>query len=497
MIKEAIKEVMRELKTREQEQGPDEPSPGEPSLQPRMEARLGKWKYVLIAVTIAIVVVVGVRIFQTLYKPIKADTDQAVLTVTVDEAKRESVHIHLTLAGTVWAWDPLTIGAEIGGLRIATVDVEEGDIVKKGQVLLTLNSNMIRAQIEKEQARLQRAEINLQKVKQPNRQMDINRIKAVVAQASAVVSQEQANVVRAKANLKNATNNVIRYRSLSKDGAVSALELDARETQVSTCEADVHNSEQRLTAALFAKMQAEENLKLALEGGMKQDVQMAEADIKEIKANLRNLDAQLQQTIIRAPSHGLITKRLAHIGDISVANEDCFQMVRDNRFEVRAQVPEQDLSKLRPGQEVQFKGASGGSKIVGKLREISPMVDPNTRLAMARIDIPFEKGWLPGMFVSGIVDLGEIMSVVVPAPAVVDKDGRKIVYILEGDNKVYGRQVEAGERVGDVVEIRNGLKVGDKVVTTGSGFLKDGDSVRVGSADEASVEAPTHSGDSK
>lgn len=438
------------------------------------------WKTITLVTVFLVCTALGIRIYQNFSKPIKDDGDKAVLTVTVEPVTSKSVHRTLKLAGTVWAWDPLTIGAEVGGLRIDDVKVEEGDLVKRGQVLATLNSSIIRAQLDRERAKLRRAHINLEKTKQPNRPMDINRIRAIVAQAAAVVSQEESNVVRAKANLRNAQLSVVRYRNLRKEGAVSAEDLDNKETAETTANADHRNSLQRLEAARFAHTQASENLKLAMEGGMAQDIDMAHADIAETQASVKQLEAQVAQTIIKAPTDGLITKRLAHIGDVAKANEDLFQMVRDNRYEIRAQVPEQDLAFLKAKQQVKFIGAAGATAN-GIIREISPEVDSNTRLATARIDIPYEPklGWRPGMFVSGLVDLGELNALVVEGPSLVDKDGRKIVYVLEGENRVFSREVKTGERAGDYVEILSGLKSGEKVVTTGSGFLKDGDTVRV------------------
>ncbi|MDZ4838009.1 MAG: efflux RND transporter periplasmic adaptor subunit [Candidatus Melainabacteria bacterium] len=439
------------------------------------------WKPIAIVVTLLVCTALGIRIYQNFSKPIKDDGDKAVLTVTVEPVNNKAVHRTLKLAGTVWAWDPLTIGAEVGGLRIESVRVEEGDLVKRGQVLATLNSSIIRAQLEKERAKLRRTHISLEKTKQPNRPMDINRIKAIVAQASAIVSQEESNVLRAKANLRNAQMSAARYQALRKDGAVSAEDLDNRETSATTANADHGTALQRLEAARFAQTQEHENLKLAMEGGMSQDIDMAKADIAEIQASVKQLEAQVAQTIIKAPSDGLITKRMAHIGDVTMANEDLFQMVRDNRYEVRAQVPEQDLSYLRAKQLVKFLGAAGDT-MNGVIREISPTVDTNTRLATARIDIPYDprSGWRPGMFVSGLVDLGEITALVVQGPSVVDKDGRKIVYVLEAENRVFSREIKTGDRTGDFVEVLSGLKAGEKVVTTGSGFLKDGDTVRLG-----------------
>ena len=442
---------------------------------------LGKWKWPIIIVTALILIFGGFRIAANLIKAPKESTDKAVLTVSTSQAIPRKIHRHVKVTGTIWAWDPLTIGSEIGGLRIETVPVEEGDIVQKGQVLATLNSALIRADLEQKRAQLNHATINLEKTKQPNRPMDIARLRAALAQAQAVVSQEEANVTRAKANLRNASNNTKRYAALRKEGAVSAEDLDNRTTTEQTNRADLKNAEQRLTAARFAYDQAKEILKLALEGGMEEDIQMARAQISELQAAVKHDEAQLAQTVIRAPTDGLIIKRLAHIGDISVANEDMFQIVRENRFEVRAEVPEQDLAHLSSGQQVVFERAGHADQTIeGTVREISPLVDRDTRLATVRIDIPYKKGWLPGMFVSGLVDLGESEALTVPQVAVLDKDGRKIAFVLEPEKgQVFSKTIKPGERSGKYVEVLSGLEKGDRVVSRGAGFLKDGDHVRV------------------
>jgi HlyD family secretion protein len=264
------------------------------------------------------------------------------------------------------------------------------------------------------------------------------------------------------------------------------MDLDNKVMMQETAQADLRTAEESLVAAKFIKDQAVERLKLAQEGGMAEDIDMARSELAEKTATVKHIQAQLAQTVIKAPTHGLIVKRLAHIGDITVANEDLFQMVRENRFEVRAQIPEQDLAILKPGQKVEFSSAHG-AKITGTIREISPLVDSDTRLATARIDIPYEKGYLPGMFVSGITDLGEVTAVAVPSTAVLDKDGRKVVYVLQG-NKVFSRVVKVGESTNNYLEILSGAEQGDQVVTRGGGFLKDGDIVRV--SQEATVTAP-------
>ena len=83
------------------------------------------------------------------------------------------------------------------------------------------------------------------------------------------------------------------------------------------------------------------------------------------------------------------------------------------------------------------------------------------------------------MFVAGVVDLGKKSSLTVPSKAIIDRDGRKIVFTLKED-KVYARPVKTGDSTGELTQIIDGVKKGEQVVVTGGGFLKDGDIVRVG-----------------
>lgn len=431
-------------------------------------------------VVLSLFIVIGaVQAVVSILRPAKDAGATASLTVAVEPAAYRQMERKLGITGTVWAWDPLSIGAEVGGLRIETVNVEEGAFVKKGQVLATLNSSILRAQLDRELARLKHSRANLGKTIQPNRKQDISALQFAVEQTSAQVREADAYLERAKANLENARSNSGRYAALHKEGAVSAEEADAKSTLLKTNEAELLHAQNEVSAARFVNKQSQERLSQAVEGGRVEDIQMSQATVAETQANIKALQAQIAQTVIRAPSDGWITKRDAHIGDISTANESLFNMVRDNRLEIRAQVPERDLARLKPEQMVDITGVlPGGASIAGKIREISPLVDVDTRLGMVRIDIPFNKDIHPGIFVHGQVSLGNQEVMTVPASAIVDRYEHSCVFLVEGD-KVYSRSVTGGERFGEFVEVTSGIKPGELVVVSGAGFLKDGDVVRI------------------
>ncbi len=120
-------------------------------------------------------------------------TPTPVLTVTSQPATMQSVVRLLSVHGSVSAWDPVSVGATAGGLEVKSVLVEEGQLVKQGQLLATLDSAQLQAQIESERARLAASIATVSKSIQPNRPEDINGLAAAVAQAQATCGRSTSS----------------------------------------------------------------------------------------------------------------------------------------------------------------------------------------------------------------------------------------------------------------------------------------------------------------
>jgi len=403
-----------------------------------------------------------------------------VLTVTAEKATLRPMPRNIKVNGTIWPWDPLTLGSQVSGLSIQEILVDEGQVVKKGQVLARLDSSVLQAQLDQEKARLQVNQAALSKAIQPNRIEDIYGLRDAVAQAGASIAQEKSGLQRAQANLHNALENSRRYSDLVRQGAVSAQDAGNRETDAQLAEADVRSAEQRVRAAQFSHSQATQRYNMAMIGGRREDVQMSRANVSASQATVRQLEAQIAQTIIRSPVDGLIMRRDAHLGDISSTSKSLFSIVRDNRLELRAQVAEQDLVKLQPGMQVDITGSATGKAVKAIVREISPLIDQDTRLGTVRIDVPASAGFKPGNFVRGDIQLGNSQVLTVPSQAVLTKNDESFALVLNAENQAQSHIVKTGNRSSNMVEILDGLTPQDTVIVKGAGFVKDGDYVRVG-----------------
>jgi hypothetical protein len=110
-------------------------------------------------------------------------------------------------------------------------------------------------------------------------------------------------------------------------------------------------------------------------------------------------------------------------------------------------------------------------------------VDPQTRAALVYVDLPASPGMASpakaGMFARGEFDLGHSSALTVPQQAVVVRDGFSYVFKLGTDQRVNQVKVSTGRRLGDRVEVTQGLDANATVVASGAGFLNEGDTVRV------------------
>ncbi|MFN8578705.1 MAG: efflux RND transporter periplasmic adaptor subunit [Candidatus Sericytochromatia bacterium] len=375
-----------------------------------------------------------------------------VLTVTAINPSIKNIEKTLSVTGNLSAWDMVYAQASANGLKVINIFAEAGQNVTKGQVLVQLDDSMLKAQLSSAKARLINAQAQLQKIKNPNREQDILR--------------QRASLQQAKANLDNARENAKRYQSLYEQGAVSRFDLDSRNTSLETAQAFYNQEEQRLNL-LFA-------------GSRTEDISIAQASVLDVQAQIQQIEVQLSQTVVKAPDSGLIQERQVHLGDISSSVAKMFSIVRNNRFELQAKVPESDLKNIKVGASVKISSdVDSKIKTFGNIRQIGPGVDAVTRQAIVKIDVDYVAGMQTGQFLRGIVNLGKNTSLVIPSKSILNQEGITKVYSVDEKSYANLKTVEVGIRDGEYVEVKSGLTKNDKIIIDGIGFLRDGDFVKV------------------
>ncbi len=283
--------------------------------------------------------------------------------------------------------------------------------------------------------RLTRVNVNVgDQVKRGQVLAEINSdtIRADLAASKASYAEAQAVLADAAANLK-------RVQQLKNTGAISVQESAQYQTSQATAQA-------RLDAA---------------------------------KAQIESNELRLTQTKVVSPDNGVISARSATVGSLAQTGQELFRLIRDHRLEWRAEVTTTDLYKLRQGMDAEIISPDPTQpKIKGKVRMIAPVIDPQTRYGIVYVDLPSTQAVRMGMFVKGEFNLGEKSALTLPQSALLLRDGFTYIFTVDRHNRVTQQKVTIGRRLGNRVEILD-LPANVKVVSSGTGFLSDGDLVSI------------------
>jgi RND family efflux transporter MFP subunit len=244
-----------------------------------------------------------------------------------------------------------------------------------------------------------------------------------------------------------------------------------------------------------ANAERERALELADSGGVSEQevtqrvtvAQVAAARLSASQAQLSARELDLQRADVAAPDDGTISARNALPGMVGTPGLELFRIIRRDRLEWRGELTAAQLVRAAPGQQVLLT-LPGGARAIARIRHVAPSMDMQTRLAVVYADIEQGEAARAGTYVNGRIVLGQIPALVVPASAIVVRDGESFAFALtsqDEEQRVRQQRVEVGRRRGRDVEILSGLSEGDRVAAQGAGFLDDGDRVRVVSeADE-------------
>ena len=389
-------------------------------------------------------------------------------SVTVAQVTSETVSRRLDATGSVAAFEMNPVMSQATGLQIQQVLVEEGQVVKAGQLLARLDDSVLQAQLSQAQASVAQAEARLAELRAGSRNEEIARAKEAVKSAESAVTA-------AESDLELARTRVDRNKMLQAEGAIARDRLDEVYNQERSSRSQLEQAQARLREAnqQLAQLQA---------GPRREVITQAEAQLAQAQAQVQSTIAQLNNTRIVAPVSGKIAERNARVGDVTSGSQTLFKIIENGRLELIVNVPETQLPQIQPGQSVTITSDADSSlQLSGKVREIDPMIDEASRQAQVKIDLPASAALKPGMFLRASITTSAAQGLTLPAKAILPQsDGSAIAYILQPDNTVKAQAVEVGELLGDNrVEIKSGLSVGDGVVVKGAAYLKDGDKVNV------------------
>ncbi|MDO7559703.1 MAG: efflux RND transporter periplasmic adaptor subunit, partial [Paracoccaceae bacterium] len=208
-----------------------------------------------------------------------------------------------------------------------------------------------------------------------------------------------------------------------------------------------------------------------------QSLAAARAQLELAQAQMGNVELELKRTNVVAPVAGKIVSRNAQVGSVaSAVGLPMFTLTRDNALELRANVAESDLLRIKLGQTVTMRAVGTRETLSGKVRLIEPSIDLRTRLGGVRISIDTPEMVRVGMFISAEILAAQRDSLAIPVTAIGSTaQGASVMTVKDG--LVTRAQVTTGIRDGALIEILSGLAQDALVVTKAAAFVRDGDRI--------------------
>ena len=206
------------------------------------------------------------------------------------------------------------------------------------------------------------------------------------------------------------------------------------------------------------------------------DLEQAEASARSAQAEYDLQRIRLDRTTVRAPFAGVVGQRYVSLGDYVTTSTKLASLHTVNPQRAAFQVPERFARQLRAGQQVSFRVAAiAGRDFTGEVDFVDPVVQLPGRTILVKARVPNPAHLLqPGMFIEArLVTAVRPQAVVVPEDAVVPAEGSSFVWVV-ADGKADRRKVTLGVRTPGFVEVMDGVKSGEQVVTGGLELLAPG-----------------------
>lgn len=374
------------------------------------------------------------------HSQVRAAAVEPIPNIRIFQVSRSSVAETYEATGTVTAKTTTQISARSLG-RINTITVSEGDTVKKGQLLVQIDSRDAVAQLEKAQAGLREAQASL-----------IELDNSTIAASAAVRTAE--------ANKQFVDVSFGRYKELYKRKAVSGQEYDEALSRSDAARSELDRAKANVQTTISRKGQIL-------------------ARIEQAKADIANSKVNASYARIASPVSGVIVKKLAEVGAMASPGVPLLSIEDNSQYRLEAAVGESQLVHVHIGDRVNVRiDAIGSGEIVGTVGEILPTSDTSSRSYTVKIVLPANPLLRSGMFGAARFQLSQKEAIAIPQVALTRRGQLTGVYVIGRDGIAQFRIVTTGKTTQGMVEVLSGLSEGDEVASTEMGTLKDGIKVR-------------------
>lgn len=354
----------------------------------------------------------------------QAVSNTNIIHVKTAAAEKHKLQTSLELAGVLVPAQTVNIVSKISG-QVTEMKYNVGDSVKTGTILVRMETKTLNAQLIQAEAGLQSAK------------------------AAELSAENQATL--AQINLDTAQKAYDKTKVLYDAGAASQSQMDDLTNKLELARTQYENAT----------------------GSVKEQ---ALASISTANANINSVRVQMENSIIKSPIDGIIVNKNINTGEIAspTAASPIMTIADTSILKLKGMVAQEMLPLLQQGQEINVTIDIYADKVFkGKIESIGPMAVSTGTLFPIEISIVNSEGLKAGLSAHASIDIAEEKGVIVPAAAVVRKEGESYVFVVK-DNIASKRIVTTGLKNDKEIEILKGLAEGEKVVAANVNNLIDG-----------------------
>ena len=419
---------------------------------------------------IAVVVVLG--LIALAYRAFSSDAPEVeVVRATAETSGNDAGGTVLSATGYIVAHHTINVNSKVTG-RLLWIGVEKGDKVKEGQELVRLEDQEFRATYEQARGALENARAYLDELQHGSRPEE--------------VQQAQHNLDETRATLVNDKLTLDRTKELASGGVVSRQALD-------DATAKFDSDQQRVNSL-------EKAFQLSKIGPRAEEIARAQGAVMQAQGQLDYAKSQLDATVIRAPVTGTILDRTAEKGELITAQfasaaaggpqGSVVSLADLNDLQVELDIAQADFARLGPTQRAKVTtDAYPDKEYDGVVAQISPEANRQKATVQVKVQVlnpskypdvqlrPEMNATVKFLANDAPTNAKGPAGVYVPATAIHDRDGKKIVLIAYNSKAVAHEIHVVGQRSdGALVD---GLVGGESVITTAPATLKDGDKIKI------------------
>lgn len=377
----------------------------------------------------------------------KAETvaEEKAIAVTVQMAKGGEIENTNTFTGTTKVSEETSVTAEMAG-KIQSINVDLGDHVSEGQVLLSIDGKDVDNNIKTAQAALELAQANYANTT-----------------GGSIESQQNTldNAVKvAQMSYDEAKRNYDIYKSLYDTGAIS-------EDQFKKIELSLDQASQQLETA-------QKSYNTTTGQSIPELKELAAKQLEQAKTAYEVATAARDKLVLKSPVSGTITTKNFNEGEMISQQQPAFVISSQDVLQIDLKVTQADIGKFKRGDTVDV--AIEGENVEGTIKYVPAVIDKNTSLYTVEVIIDNSGNkFREGLSVEVSVSIEkESNAITIPKKAVFEEDGEEYVYIVSPDNIAIKTSVETGIVTDKTIEIKSGVGTSDTVIIGGLNTITDG-----------------------